>query len=60
MRSINANNTYYQVYSDRNHHKKYSGKIIETPKVNKTVQLMSPMVTEKIKYRIDFLMCPIK
>ena len=33
---------------------------ITTPKVNKTVQLMSPVVTEKIKYRIDFLMFPIK
>ena len=33
---------------------------IHAPKVNKTVQLMSPVVTENIKCRIDFLMYPIK
>ena len=39
----------------------YAKHIVEySPKVNKTVQLMSPVVTEKIKYRIDFLMCPIE
>ena len=34
--------------------------VSHTPKVNKTVQLMLPVVSEKIKYRFDFLMCPIK
>ena len=33
MRLINANNTYYQVYLDRNYHKKYSGKIIKKVKM---------------------------
>ena len=36
MRSINANNTYYQVYSDKIITKKYSGKNIEKVHVNIT------------------------
>ena len=38
MRSIHANNPYYQVYSDRNCHKKYSGKNIEKVHVNKQTE----------------------
>ena len=35
-------------------------KFWQSPKVNKTVQLMSPVVIENIMNRIDFLICPNK
>ena len=51
MRSINANNTYYQVYSDRNYHKKIFGKNYRKSKLCKHYKpKVGRIMTEMLDY----------